>query len=165
MEEYSADQIFCLCRKTKPHIFKKYHEIAGAIHFYITSSGRRMAVCDIAGSLNQKNMSESFSKKELRNKKAKAKQDKAQRKEERKNNNNKGKSLEDMLAYVDENGNLSPVPPSGNAGEIALSDINIGATPRPEEDPTRTGVVSFLTFLKDLDSSMMIVRKRAYFFT
>lgn len=93
-------------------------------------------------------MSESFSKKELRNKKAKAKQDKAARKEERKANSNKGKSLEDMLAYVDENGNLSPVPPSGNAGEIALSDINIGATPRPEEDPTRTGVVSFFNLSK-----------------
>lgn len=94
-------------------------------------------------------MSESFSKKEQRNKKAKAKQDKAQKMKDRKANNNKGKSLEDMLAYVDENGNLSPVPPKGgNTEEISLDAINIGATPRPAEDPTRTGFVSFFNFSK-----------------
>jgi cold shock protein len=97
-------------------------------------------------------MSESFSKKEKRNKKAKAKQDKAQKMQDRKANNSKGKGLEDMLAYVDENGNLSPVPPKGgNVEDIALEDIKIGATPRPREEPestTRSGVVSFFNSSK-----------------
>ncbi|MBV8256056.1 MAG: cold shock domain-containing protein [Chitinophaga sp.] len=89
-------------------------------------------------------MSESFSKKENRSKKAKAKEDKAQRTKERKLNNNKGKSLEDMLAYVDENGNLSAVPPKdGKKAEIDSKDIRIGAAPRPPEDTTRTGMVTF----------------------
>jgi cold shock CspA family protein len=89
-------------------------------------------------------MGESFSKKENRNKKAKAKEDKAQKARERKLNNNKGKSLEDMLAYVDENGNLSAEPPKeAPKAEIDLKDIRIGATPRPPEDPTKTGMVTF----------------------
>ncbi|MFB6457163.1 cold-shock protein [Chitinophaga sp. Hz27] len=89
-------------------------------------------------------MGESFSKKENRNKKAKAKENKAQKAQERKHNNNKGKSLEDMLAYVDENGNLSTVPPDNTRkAEIDAKDIRIGATPRPAEDPVKTGMVDF----------------------
>jgi CspA family cold shock protein len=94
-------------------------------------------------------MSESFSKKEKRNKKAKAKEDKALKMQERKANNSKGKSLEDMLAYVDENGNLSPYPPQGGPKrEISLDEIRIGATERPVEDPTRSGFVSFFNTSK-----------------
>ncbi|MFN9520092.1 MAG: cold shock domain-containing protein, partial [Bacteroidota bacterium] len=46
---------------------------------------------------------ETFSKKEKEKKRLKKRQDKAQKKEERKANSLKGKSLEDMMAYVDEN--------------------------------------------------------------
>ncbi|MBV7532472.1 cold-shock protein [Chitinophaga sp. sic0106] len=94
-------------------------------------------------------MGESFSKKENRNKKAKAKENKAQKKQDRKENNNKGKSLEDMLAYVDEYGNLSSTPPDhSNKVEIDSKDIRIGATPRPAEDPLRTGMVTFYNSTK-----------------
>ncbi|WP_212005598.1 cold shock domain-containing protein [Chitinophaga sp. HK235] len=94
-------------------------------------------------------MSESFSKKENRKKKVRAKEDKMQKKMERKTNNNKGKSLEDMLAYVDEDGNLSSVPPKETKrAEIDSKDIRIGATPRPPEDTTRTGVVNFFNTTK-----------------
>lgn len=94
-------------------------------------------------------MGDSFSKKENRNKKAKAKEDKAQKKKERKLNNDKGKSLEDMLAYVDENGNLTDVPPRETPkAEIDSKDILIGATPRPPEDPIRTGVITFFNTSK-----------------
>ncbi|TWF33634.1 cold shock CspA family protein [Chitinophaga polysaccharea] len=94
-------------------------------------------------------MGESFSKKENRNKKVKAKEDKAQRKKERKMNNNKGKSLEDMLAYVDEDGNLSTEPPKQTRKtEIDSKDIRIGATPRLPEDTTRTGMITFFNTLK-----------------
>lgn len=57
---------------------------------------------------------QSFNKREKEKKRIKQREDKAQRREERKNNNNKGKPLEEMLAYLDENGNLSSVPPSVN---------------------------------------------------
>lgn len=90
-------------------------------------------------------MSESFSKKELRSKKAKAKQDKAQKMQDRKANNNKGKSLEEMLAYVDENGNLSPFPPKGAIGENAAPS---GDRSRPQEEATRTGFISFFNSSK-----------------
>ncbi|NLR61033.1 cold shock domain-containing protein [Chitinophaga polysaccharea] len=94
-------------------------------------------------------MGESFSKKENRNKKMKVKENKAQKKEERKVNNSKGKSLEDMLAYVDEDGNLSSEPPrQTQRAEIDPKDIRIGATPRPPEDNTRTGIITFFNTLK-----------------
>ena len=51
-----------------------------------------------------------FMKKQLEKNRAKKKEDKAHRKQERKENSNGGK-LEDMLAYVDENGELSSTPP------------------------------------------------------
>jgi hypothetical protein len=51
-----------------------------------------------------------FMKKQLEKNRAKKKEDKEQRKQERKQNSNGGK-LEDMLAYVDENGELSSSPP------------------------------------------------------
>lgn len=57
---------------------------------------------------------QSFNKREKEIRKLKNRQDKAQKMEERKSNNDKGKTLEDMMVYLDENGNLSPVPPSGN---------------------------------------------------
>ena len=56
-------------------------------------------------------MADSFSKKELNKKKAKKKADKLNKREDRKTNNNKGKSLEEMFVYVDANGNLTETPP------------------------------------------------------
>lgn|SRR5690554_2513596 len=56
-------------------------------------------------------MADSFSKKENNKKKNKKLQDKKLRREDRKSNNNKGKSLEDMIVYVDINGNFTSVPP------------------------------------------------------
>ena len=56
-------------------------------------------------------MADSYSKKENIKKREKKRQDKLIKKEDRKTNNNKGKSLEDMIAYVDINGNLTSVPP------------------------------------------------------
>lgn len=53
-----------------------------------------------------------FTKKEREQKKIKKRKGKEERKEERLASSSKGKGLEDMMAYVDENGNLSSVPPS-----------------------------------------------------
>lgn len=54
---------------------------------------------------------ETYNKREIQKQKIKHRMDKAEKKEQRQANSNKGKSLEDMLAYVDENGNLSSTPP------------------------------------------------------
>lgn len=95
-------------------------------------------------------MGDSFSKKEQKNRKAKAKENKAQKMRERKDNNNKGKGLEDMLAYIDENGNLSPVPPKeGRMHDIPLEEIRIDAKRPVEEVSTvRTGIISFFNTSK-----------------
>jgi cold shock protein len=94
-------------------------------------------------------MSESFSKKEKANKKAKAKRDKAEKMAERKANNNKGKSLEDMMAYIDENGNISDTPPDErNRREIDLDSIQLGAAPIVAEDTHSKGRVSFFNEAK-----------------
>lgn len=94
-------------------------------------------------------MGDSFSKKEQKNRKAKAKKEKEEKRQERKINNNKGKGLEEMLAYVDENGNLSSVPPkAGNVQDIALDDIRIDAKPRATEESPRTGAITFFNSSK-----------------
>ncbi|MFC6999493.1 cold-shock protein [Rufibacter roseus] len=49
-------------------------------------------------------------KKQLEQKRLKKKQEKAERKQERQESSQGGK-LEDMLMYVDENGNFSSTPP------------------------------------------------------
>jgi len=52
-----------------------------------------------------------FNKKEREKKRLKKRNEKAEKMAERKANVVKGKSLDDMMAYVDENGNLSKHPP------------------------------------------------------
>lgn len=95
-------------------------------------------------------MADSQAKKDKQKRKAKEKQDKAERMKERKANSNKGKRLEDMLAYIDENGNLSSTPPDPSKKiEINLEDIQLGAAkPREPEETIRTGTVSFFNDAK-----------------
>ena len=89
-------------------------------------------------------MGETFEKKEKQKKKARAKQDKAEKMRERKANPNKAKSLEDMMAYLDENGNITDAPPDGRRKrEINLEDIQLGAAAVIPEDLVRTGIVAF----------------------
>ena len=54
---------------------------------------------------------ETWNKKEREKKKQKSRQDKEEKKQERKEHAKEGKSFDDMLAYIDENGNLSSTPP------------------------------------------------------
>ncbi|ATL48541.1 cold-shock protein [Chitinophaga caeni] len=104
-------------------------------------------------------MGESFSKKEKSKKKAKQKQDKIAKMKERKANNQKGKSLEDMMAYIDENGNITSTPPATTEKrDFPLEEIQLGATPIVQEDPIREGTVTFYNtskaygFIKDKKS-------------
>lgn len=103
---------------------------------------------------------ESFGKKEREKKKEKKKKDKLSKKEDRKTNSEKGKSLEDMFAYVDEFGNLSSTPPDPNKKKtvVNLEDIQIGVAKQEPIDPAdliRKGTITFFNdskgfgFIKD----------------
>ena len=89
-------------------------------------------------------------------------QAKAEKKQERKDNNSKGKGIDDMMAYIDENGNLSSTPPDPRrVKQMNLEDIQLGAAKRieeTEEEKVRNGVVKFFNhekgygFINDLQS-------------
>jgi len=89
---------------------------------------------------------ETFSKKEKEKKRLKQKQDKKQKVEERKANKRNGNSLEGMMAYLDENGNLTDTPQDPSHKKIFLQeDIQIGVPKQEfsEEDEFRKGTVTF----------------------
>ena len=68
------------------------------------------------------------------------------RREDRKNSNDKGKSLDDMIMYVDANGQLTSTPPdNSNTEAINLDNIQLGAAPIQEEDPIKSGIVTFFS--------------------
>ena len=110
--------------------------------------------------------SETFSKKEKEKKRAKEKQEKAEKMQERKANTQKGRGIEDMMAYLDENGNLSSTPPDPKKMRIInAEDIQVGVpkhVPGEEDNPNRTGIISFFNeakgfgFIKDLQNSESI---------
>ena len=90
---------------------------------------------------------ETFSKKEREKKKLKKQQDKKEKAEDRKANSDKGKTLEDMMAYIDEHGNITSTPPDpSKRKKVTIEDIQI-AVPKQEAmapaDPFRKGTVTF----------------------
>lgn len=102
-----------------------------------------------------------FNKKEIEKKKLKKKKDKEEKKEARKSNSGKGVDFEDMIAYVDENGNISTTPPDPTKKKaVDPSTIQISVQKHEEEepDPVRTGVVTFFNeskgfgFIRDLET-------------
>lgn len=91
-------------------------------------------------------MADSFSKKEKEKKRMKARQDKAQKMQERKESNSGGKSLEDMMAYVDEDGNIVSTPPDPNRKREDNAELALMASegrPVLEEPAALTGIISF----------------------
>ncbi|HRN55804.1 MAG TPA: cold shock domain-containing protein [Agriterribacter sp.] len=107
-------------------------------------------------------MAETWSKKEREKRKQQNKKEKAERKQERKENSKSGKSLDDMLAYVDENGNFSSTPPDPRKKiNINVEDIVIGVPRQADIDPAdliRKGIVTFFNeskgygFIKDKET-------------
>ena len=93
---------------------------------------------------------ETFSKKEKEKQRLKKRQDKEEKKVERQANARNGNNLESMLAYIDENGNISSTPPDPRKKIVTnLEDIQIGVAKQEPVDPAeliRTGVV---TMFKD----------------
>lgn len=110
-------------------------------------------------------MSESWNKKEREKKKQKERKDKAEKMQERKENAKKN-NFDDMIAYLDENGNLSSTPPDPRKRvEVKLEDIQIGVpeyVPPTEEELTHKGKVTFFNnekgfgFIKDMQSQQSL---------
>jgi cold shock CspA family protein len=104
---------------------------------------------------------ETSSKKDVRNKKEKKRKDKEQKRLERKEGK-KGGSLDDMIAYVDEFGNITDTPPDlSQRTTIDVADIEVGVPKMAEltpEDLIRRGIVTFFDsskgfgFIKDLST-------------
>ncbi|HNP23203.1 MAG TPA: cold shock domain-containing protein [Panacibacter sp.] len=107
-------------------------------------------------------MAETWNKKEREKKKQQIRKEKAEKKLERKENSKKDNNFESMLAYLDENGNLSSQPPDPRKKiTINAEDIEIGVpkqAPVNPEDLIRKGIVSFFNdakgygFIKDLET-------------
>ena len=104
---------------------------------------------------------QSFNKREKEKQRAKEKQEKKEKMAERKATK-KDQSLEDMMAYIDENGNLSSTPPDpSKMKSFSVDEIEIGVPkqrpPEPEE-LIRQGTITFFNatkgfgFIKDSQS-------------
>jgi len=108
---------------------------------------------------------ESFHKKEVRNRKEKKRKDKEKRKLERKEQG-KSSGLEEMIAYVDENGRISSTPPDiTNKKKVNLEDILISVPRRASEanrNTVRKGIVTFYNelkgfgFIRDLEDQQSV---------
>ena len=104
-------------------------------------------------------MGERAGKKDKEKKRLKQRQEKAEKMELRKANAKKGRPLEEMMAYLDENGNLSATPADPRKIKTFRSEDMQTGTPkledRVQEDPVRTGIVTFFNdakgfgFIKD----------------
>ncbi|MEO7444472.1 MAG: cold shock domain-containing protein [Ferruginibacter sp.] len=107
-------------------------------------------------------MAETWNKKEREKKKRAKKKEKQEKKLEKKENATEV-NFEDMLAYIDENGNLSDTPPDPKKmKKVNADDIEIGVPRQADinpEDLIRTGVVTHFNhdkgygFIKDSQSS------------
>ncbi len=89
---------------------------------------------------------ESFNKKEVRKKKEKKRQDKEKKRLARKEGEKRG-GLDDMIAYVDENGMITNTPPDpANKKKTKAADIEVSVPkqdPSAKADPIRKGKLTF----------------------
>jgi cold shock CspA family protein len=89
---------------------------------------------------------ESFNKKEVQKKKEKKRQEKEKKRLARKEGEKKG-GLDDMIAYVDENGMLTDTPPDPSTkSKTKIEDIEV-SVPKMDDsmkaDPIHTGRLTF----------------------
>ena len=107
-----------------------------------------------------------FNKEEKEKQRLKKKKEKEEKREERKAKSAKGKGFDSMLAYVDENGNISSTPPDPKKIKIIKpEEIQIGISKKEEDisvPAIKTGKVTFFNtskgygFIKDLHSQESI---------
>lgn len=102
---------------------------------------------------------ETFSKKEKEKKRLRKRKEKQEKREERKAQASSG-ALEDMIAYVDENGNIVDTPPDPTKKKkVKAENIELGVPKREDEEPTeRRGRVAFFNeskgygFIKEMET-------------
>jgi cold shock CspA family protein len=110
---------------------------------------------------------ETFSKKEREKKKSIKLKEKKEKAEERKANAGSGKTLDEMMAYIDEDGNITSTPPDPNKRKRIISeeDIQISVPKQAaltEADLIRNGIVTMFNtskgfgFIRDLQSQESI---------
>src|SRR5918993_2666102 len=109
---------------------------------------------------------ETFNKKEKEKKRLKQRQEKKEKMEERKANGSKSTSLDDMMAYLDENGNLSSTPPDPKKKKVFNPEDMQISVPKYEGDDNvetvRKGVISYFNeskgfgFINDAQSGERI---------
>ena len=112
-------------------------------------------------------MGETFNKKEKEKKKREKQIAKQERKEARKANSAKGSSLEDMLAYVDEFGNLTSTPTEyRNKKETSLDEIQISVPTQEERDQvvTKKGKVKYFNMEKGFGFITELISGKDVFF-
>ncbi len=110
-------------------------------------------------------MADTWNKKEREKKKIQKRKEKEEKRKERKENTTDS-SLENMMAYIDENGNISDTPPDpSKRREIKLEDIAIAVPKFADIDPAdliRKGTITFFNdakgfgFIKDHESQESI---------
>lgn len=111
---------------------------------------------------------QTFNKKEKEKKRLKKRQDKLMKKEDRKANS-EGGGLENMMAYVDENGMITDTPPDPNKKKrvIKAENIEIGI-PKKEVDEDdnadKQGKVDFFDTSKGFGFIIDIKSQAKYFF-
>ena len=103
-------------------------------------------------------MADTWNKKEREKKKIQKRKEKEEKRKERKENSTDS-SLENMMAYLDENGHISDTPPDpSKRREIKLEDIAIAVPKHVDIDPAdliRKGTITFFNdakgfgFIKD----------------
>ena len=108
---------------------------------------------------------ESFNKKEVRKKKEKKRQDKEKKRLSKKDGDKKT-GLDDMIAYVDENGRLTDTPPDpASKKKTKAEDIEISIPrqdPNDKPDPIRRGRLTFYNdskgygFIRDAETQESI---------
>ena len=111
---------------------------------------------------------QTFNKKEREKKRRKKKQDKLERREQRKlQREQEGKkTFEEMLSYVDENGNITSTPPDPNKKrKVSMDEIMI-SVPKKAEEPGgkgNRGTVKFFNTEKGLWVYYRLKNKRQRF--
>ena len=108
---------------------------------------------------------ETYSKKEKEKQRQKKKKEKDEKRMERKASS-KGGGLDNMIAYIDENGNISDTPPDPDKKvEFELEDI-VTSVPKQEEfdmDTSRQGKIDFFNTEKGFGFIKEIGTNESYF--
>ncbi len=109
---------------------------------------------------------ESFNKKEVRSRKEKKRKEKEKKRLARKDGDKGGGN--DMIAYVDEHGNITSTPPDPTQKEeIEAEDIEV-SIPKTDntlrDDPSRTGTITFFNDSKGFGFIADSISKQSIFF-